>query len=320
MPINELRSIATFVKTAELGSLRQAAAAQGMTPQAASQALALLEKHLQVRLFHRTTRSMSLTDEGRQFFEAVRPTLVGMQRALQSARQAKDEMAGPLRIVGPRSIFAPILPPVINEFCRLHPEVQPDVALDDRLGNWVEDRVDVGFRVGMSPAEGVIARRLFPLQMIICASPAYIAKHGAPAHLHDLDAHRCSVFRLPNTGKLLPWPVKVDDTMTELPVVPAMSVNDEGFEIELILAGHAIGSLTGVAAAGHIRSGRLVPLLTSHVGDQFSGFVYYGSRNAQPKRVRAFIDLAIHMLANNPAFVLTNEELRAAESQGRSAL
>ena len=171
MPINELRSMTTFAKAAELGSLRQAAMAQGMTPQAASQALAQLEKHLGVRLFHRTTRSLALTDEGRQFLEAAQPALAALQRALQTARQAKDEIAGPLRIVGPRSTFLPVLWPVLEEFCRMHPDVQPEVQMDDRIGNWVEDRVDVGFRVGQSAAEGVIARRLFALQLIICASP-----------------------------------------------------------------------------------------------------------------------------------------------------
>src|SRR5690349_16605070 len=102
MPINELRSIATFAKAAELGSLRRAAQAQGMTPQAASQALAQLEQHLGVRLFHRTTRSIALTDEGQQFLEAAQPALTALQRALQGVRHAKDEIAGPLRIVGPR--------------------------------------------------------------------------------------------------------------------------------------------------------------------------------------------------------------------------
>ena len=175
MPINELRSIATFVKAAELGSLRQAAAAQGMTPQAASQALAQLERHLGVRLFHRTTRSMSLTDEGRLFLEAAQPPLLGMQRALERTRQAKEGVSGPLRIVGPLSVFAPVLWPLLDVFCHRYPDVQPDVQLDDRIGNWVDDRVDVGFRIGSSPAEGVVARRLFSLQTIICAAPAYLA-------------------------------------------------------------------------------------------------------------------------------------------------
>ncbi|WP_200947216.1 LysR family transcriptional regulator [Ramlibacter sp. Leaf400] len=317
MPINELRSIATFAKTAELGSLRRAAQAQGMTPQAASQALAQLETHLGVRLFHRTTRSMSLTDEGRQFLEAALPALAGLQRALEITRRAKDDIAGPLRIVGPRSVFTPVLWPLLDEFCRRYPQVQPDVELDDRVGNWVEDRVDVGFRVGISAAEGVIARRLFPLQLIICAAPSYLERHGAPDSLGALASHRCSTFRHAGTGRILPWFVKVDESVIELPVVPALCLNDEAIETEAVLAGHVIGFLTGVAATSHIRAGRLVPLLTQHIADRSSVFVYYGSRAAQPTRVRAFIDLAVERLVGNPAYVLTAEELAAAEADGR---
>ena len=319
MPINELRSIATFVKTAELGSLRQAAAAQGMTPQAASQALAQLEKHLGVRLFHRTTRSMSLTDEGRHFLQAAQQPLLGIQRALETTRQAKAGIAGPLRIVGPLSVFAPVIWPLLDTFCRRYPEVQPDVQLDDRIGNWVEDRVDVGFRIGPSPVDGVIGRRLFTLQLIVCASPDYLAQHGMPESLGALATHRCSAFRNPGTGRVLPWYVKNGDELIEHHVVPALTVNDEALETEAVLAGHVIGLLTSVAAARHIRAGRLVPLLLAHVADKSGVFVYYGNRTSLPARVRAFIDVAIELLTDNPAYVLGADELAAAQAAWRSS-
>ncbi|TFZ00123.1 LysR family transcriptional regulator [Ramlibacter humi] len=320
MPINELRSITVFAKTAELGSLRKAADAQGMTPQAASQALAQLEQHLGVRLFHRTTRSMALTDEGRQLLDTAVPALAALQRSLAATRRARDEIAGPMRIVAPRSALQPALWPVLDEFCRRYPEVQPDVELDDRIGNWVEDRVDVGFRIGASPAEGVVARRLFPLQLIICAAPAYLARHGAPDTLAALAAHRCTAFRSPGTRRLVPWYVKEGDTVMPQQVVPALCVNDEALETEAVLAGHAIGMLTAIAAASHIRAGRLVPLLVKHMSDQSSVFLYYGSRAAQPARVRAFIDLAVERLANTAEFVLGSAELADAERKGRSTL
>lgn len=320
MPINELRSISTFAKTAELGSLRRAAAAQGMTPQAASQALAQLERHLGIRLFHRTTRNMALTDEGRQFLEAAQPALLGLQRALQIARTAKDDIAGPLRIAGPRLAFVPLVWPILDEFCRLHPQVQPDVHLDDRVGNWVEGRVDVGFRLGASAAEGVIARRLMPLPLIICAAPDYLARHGAPESIEDLASHRCSVFRHPTTGNVVPWQIKAADGIASLDVVPALSTNDEELETHAVLGGHVMGLLTSVAAAAHIRSGRLVPLLTEHAADHLSVWIYYGTRRAQPARARAFIDLAVDRLHTNPAFALTAKELAAAEARGRKAL
>ena len=317
MSINELRAITTFAKAVELGSLRRAAAAQGITPQAASQALVQLEQHLGVRLLHRTTRHIALTEEGQQFLESAQPAVAALERALLRVRTAKDESGGPLRVVGPRSTFLPVLWPLVNEFCRRYPGVAPDVQLDDRIGNWVQDRVDVGFRIGAHADEGVIARRLFPLQLIICATPGYLEGHGFPNSLDDLAAHRCSVFRHPGTGRLLPWSVKVDGETVLRDVSPALSTNDSELEVEAVLSGQVIGSLTNISAAAHIRSGRLVPLLSEHVADNLSVFVYYGSRTAQPSRVRAFIDLAVERLTDSADYVLSEKELAAIDSRRR---
>ena len=318
MAINELRSISVFVRSAELGSLRKAAAALAISPQAASQALAQLERHLDVRLFHRTTRAMSLTDEGRQFLEEVQPALRGLQRAFDKPKRAKEEIAGPLRIVGPRSTFQPILWGLLEEFCRQYPAIVPDVQLDDRVGNWVEDRVDVGFRLGPSPHEGVIARRLFPVQMIVCASPAYVKHHGKPQSIASLHSHRCSVYRHPATGSIVPWHLKVGDEVVDQPVTPAICTNDELLELYAVLSGEVVGQLAGVTAAPYIRSGQLVPVLIDHMPDHASYFVYFGSRSSQPARARAFIDLAVKRLVDNSDYVLSTKELRAAERLARA--
>ena len=314
--ISDLRSITIFVRTVELGSLSKAAQAQQISPQAASKALKQLEGYLGVRLFHRTTRSMSLTEEGQRFLEAAQPALLALQQALSAARQTREAFAGPLRIVGPRSVVQGVIGPVLDEYSRLYPEVQPDVQLDDRIGNWVEERVDVGLRIGLSPQDGLIARRLFPLQLIICASPSYLRKHGVPHTLHDLGLHRCSVFRHAGTGHLVPWHVNVGENIQEHLVRPALSTNDEMVELGAVLAGEVIGQLAGPTAAAHIRAGRLVPLLLEHMIDVYSLFLYYGSRAAQPARVRRFIDLAVERLTDNPEFVLDAEELRQAHGQG----
>ena len=319
MSINELRSITTFVRTVELGSLSKAAAAQNISPQAASKALGQLEKYLGVRLFHRTTRSMSLTEEGQRFLEAAQPALIGLQLALQGARQTKEDIAGPLRIVGPRTVLLPVIGPVLDEYCRLYPEVQPDVQLDDRIGNWVEDRVDVGFRLGHAPQEGLIARPLFPLQLIICAAPTYLRKYGVPKNLAELGAHRCSAFRPSSIGRIVPWRVKVGDSMQDQHIHPAFCTNDEEFELRAVLAGEVIGQLAAPTAATHIRAGRLVPLLLEHMADVHNLFVYYGSRTAQPARVRSFIDLVVERLTNNAEFVLAHDELVNANVRGITA-
>ncbi len=319
MSINELRSITTFVRTVELGSLSKAAAAQNISPQAASKALGQLEKYLAVRLFHRTTRSMSLTEEGLRFLEAAQPALFGLQQALQGARKTREDIAGPLRIVGPRTVLQPIIGPVLDEYCRLYPEVRPDVQLDDRIGNWVEDRVDVGFRLGHAPQEGLIARRLFPLQLIICAAPSYLRKYGSPKNLADLGAHRCSAFRPSSIGHIVPWRVRVGENIQDQHVTPAFCTNDEAFELRAVLAGEVIGQLAAPTAASLIRAGRLVPLLIEHMSDVHNLYIYYGSRTAQPARVRAFIDLAVDRLTDDAEFVLAHDELVNASTKGMTA-
>jgi DNA-binding transcriptional LysR family regulator len=319
MAFNELRAIATFVKAAELGSLRQAAAAQAITPQAASQALTQLESHLGARLFHRTTRRLSLTQEGSQFLEAAQPGLAALQRALHGARRGREEIAGPLRIVAPRAAMLQILWPVVDEFVRLHPEVEPEVLLDDRVGNWVEDRVDVGLRYGAAPQEGLIARRLMPVQLVVCAAPGYLARHGMPATIEDLSRHRCSCFRHATTGKVMAWDFKVGEEVVSRTIAPALCTNDIDFEAQAVVDGHVIGQLVGPTAAPLVRAGRLVPLLAAHVTDHLGLYVYYGSRVAQPARVRAFIDLAVQRLAGNDAFFLHPHELAPPARQRRRA-
>lgn len=309
MPINEFRSIATFAKAVELGSIRQAALAQGVSPQAANQAIAQLERHLGVRLLHRTTRSLALTEEGQYFLENTQPALAALDRALALAREAKDEIAGPLRIVGPKSSFAAILMPLLNEFCRMYPGIQPDVQLDDGIGNWVMDRADIGFRIGASPDEGVVGRRLFAVQLIVCASPAYLEQYGVPTSLDDLANHRCSVFRHPSTGKVAPWYLQVNDEVVHRHLPPALSTNDTELEIQAVLAGQVIGQLANFSAAAHIRAGRLVPVLLPHISKHFGLHIYYGSRTSLPKRVRAFLDLAIVRLFDCPEHVLSDKEL-----------
>ena len=188
---------------------------------------------------------------------------------------------------------------------------------DWRDGNWVEDRVDVGFRSGYPPEGGVIARRLMALQLVVCATPDYLARHGTPTRIEDLAQHRCSGFRHPTTGKPMPWEFQVGDDIVAHAIPPAFCVNDIELEARAVLGGHAIGQLVGVTAAPLVRSGQLVPVLTEFVPQHLGLYVYYGSRAAQPARARAFIDLAVEMLADNPAFGLSVQELRGPAPKPR---
>ena len=318
MPINELRAIDTFTKAVELGSIRRAAVAQGVIAAGSQPGLWRSSSGTSVfacciarRAAWRSPRRAS------GLLESTQPALEALQHALHRAREAKEEIAGPLRIVGPRSSFAPVVMPVIEEFCRLYPAIEPDVRLDDGIGNWVNDRVDVGFRIGRSAEEGVIARRLFPVQLFICAAPAYLERHGIPQTLDELAAHRCSAFRHPATGQLIAWYVKVDGEIVNRHVVPALSTNDTELELQAVLAGQVIGQISNLSAADHIRQRRLVPVLVQHVSEHIGVHVYYGRRTALPRRVRAFFDLAVERLVDCPRYLLARKELREAQTAFR---
>lgn len=307
--MNEVRAISVFVRAATLGSLRKAAVELGISPQATSHAVMQLEKSLGVRLFHRTTRKLSLTEEGERLLQGVEPALAMLSSAIDDTRRSKQEVAGPLRVSAPAALGRAVLWPAILEFAARYPDVQFDVRFDDRFTDLVGDRADIGFRGGSPPSEGAIARRLLPIQLIVCASPAYIEQHGTPKTIDDLDAHRCTGYRRANTGKQAPWEFLVDGEIVYREIVASLCANDIDAETEAVLAGIAIGQLGSFSAVSHIRAGRLVPLLTQHVIQRESIYVYYRHRTEQPLRVRTFIDFVVGRLAGNREFFLAEGEL-----------
>jgi DNA-binding transcriptional LysR family regulator len=312
--VNEIRAISLFVRTAVLGSLRKAAVEQGVTPQAASLAVAQLEKHLDVRLFHRTTRRLSLTEEGRRFLESVQPPLDALTEALHNARAGREAAAGPLRVTAPRTLGSHVLWPMFEAFAQAHPDVQLDIQLEDRFQDWVAERIDVGFRARVQPDEGIIARRVLPIQLIVCASPAYLAQHGAPNQIDDLATHRCTGFLQPNTGKVAPWEFQVGDEVVSRDIVPAIQTNDPDLETRAVLAGLGIGQLASFTAVPLIRERRLVPLLLPHVVESMAMYLCYARRAQMPARVRVFIDFMVDRLRSTAEWYLGAEELGAADA------
>ncbi|SDO02917.1 transcriptional regulator, LysR family [Janthinobacterium sp. OK676] len=310
--MNDIRAITVFVRTATLGSLRRAAIDQGISPQAASQSVIQLEKSLGVRLFHRTTRKLSLTEEGQRLFDSVKPALAILSSSLDEARRSKEEVNGILRINAPQSLGLSVLWQFFELFHQSHPKVQLDIELDDQFTDLVSGRADVGFRGGPPPSGGSIARRLVPIQLIVCASPDYIERHGAPQTIDELSQHSCTGYRWANTGKVAQWQFQIGDEIVHRDIPAVICVNDTAMETRAVLSGLGIGQLGSFEAMPHIRSGRLVPLLMQHVSQCGAIYIYYGHRAEQSLRVRTFIDFMIEKLADNRAFFLDSSELAAS--------
>jgi DNA-binding transcriptional LysR family regulator len=315
--MNEVRAINIFVRAATLGSLRKAAVDQGISPQAASHAVMQLEKELGVRLFHRTTRKLSLTEEGQRLLDNVQPALAIFSSAMADVRRSKDEIAGPLRVSAPRALSRSVLWPFFVEFAALYPDVHLDVTFDDHFTDLIADRADVGFRGGSPPAAGTIARKLLPIQLIVCASPAYIEQYGAPQSIEELAGHRCTGYRRANTGKQAPWEFLIGDEIVYRDMATTLCINDTDAETQAVLAGLAIGQLASFSAAGYVRSGQLVPLLAQHMTQREAFYIYYRHRTEQPLRVRTFIDFMVERVAGNKHFYCEPSELRGARGTRR---
>nr|WP_319743757.1 LysR substrate-binding domain-containing protein [Pigmentiphaga sp.] len=276
-----------------------------------------LERALGVRLFHRTTRKLTLTDEGQRLLEQAAPALSQLVAALDEVRRSGHEDSGLLRVSAPSALGRAVLWPYMLEFSAAHPGIQLDVQFDDHLTDLVSQRADVGFRGGIAPAGGTIGRRLLPIQLIVCAAPDYLERHGAPRSVDDLAHHRCTGYRRANTGKVAPWEFVVGGETVYRDFPATLCSNDLDAEVEAVLTGGAIGQLGSFSAVPHIRAGRLVPLLLDHVSERDALYIYYRRRTEQPQRVRAFIDFMVERLANNSRFYLDRTELTQAAGGSR---
>lgn len=299
--MDTLRAITLFVDAAAAGSFQRVALARAITPQAVSKAIRQLEQHLGVRLFHRTTRRSSLTTDGLAFLESVRPGLDAIDAAVGRARASTEAIEGPLRITAPRFARKALLAP-LAEFSTLHPQVQLDLRIEDDYTDIVAAQIDVGFRGGSAPTGQVISRRLFSVEQRLCASPAYLSRHGRPADVAALARHRCTGFRLATTGRLAPCQLLVDGEMRRIDLPVVFCANDSEVELDAVLAGVGIGLIDGLTGADEVRAGRLVPLLEAHPGPDVGFHLYFAQRRNLPRRVRTFIDFIVQRLQDSPRF------------------
>lgn len=288
--MDRARVLTLFLGVVRAKSFARAAAEAGITPQAVSKAVRTLEEDLGVRLLHRTTRKLSLTDEGTRLFELADPGLRQLDEALAQVRSAKSEDDGVIRLTAPPSVGTYVLVPLMKAFRDAYPGITFDLVLSDLFTDLVEARIDVGFRAGTSPGQNLVARRLCDLPLVICAAPAYLQRHGEPRTLDDLMAHACTGFRRPVTGRMVPWELNIGGDLVFQDVPAVATFNDVQTEIEAVRAGMGIGQLSTYLVREDLRAGRLVPILRQFDSHNVGLYMYYPHRTHIPVRVRRFID------------------------------
>ncbi len=291
--VDRTRALTLFLAVARAKSFSRAAIEAGLTPQAMSKAVRQLEEHLNVRLLHRTTRKLSMTEEGTRLFELADPGIRMLDDAIDQVHASREEAGGMVRVVAPLSLGVKMLVPLIREFQQQHPSVRFDVLLDDRFTDLVDARIDVGFRIGTSAERNVVARRLRDVKLIICAAPAYLEEHGKPATIAQLLMHRCTGFRHPNTGKTVPWELQQGGEIVYQDVPAVATFNDVIAEIEAVRCGVGIGQLQAYMIEQDLDDGTLIPLLPQLATSRLGVFMYYPQRTQIPSRVRRFVDFVV---------------------------
>lgn len=282
--------VVAFIAVATEGSFARAGERLGIGRSAVSRSVQKLEGQLGTRLFLRTTRATSLTREGELFFANCRP---GVERILQALEEMRDLREGPprglLRVNATLGFGRKVIAPLIAAFRARFREVAVELVLDEREADLVTDRVDVAFREGVLDDSQVIAKQLIPMQMLVCAAPAYARKRGLPASVEDIDLHTCVNQRL-SSGQLRNWIFRVEGRVSSIAPRADLTFNDPELVLQAVLEGEGLAQLAAYQVCEALRAGSLVTCLEQFSPDDGGHYLCYLSRQQLPKRIRAFVD------------------------------
>lgn len=288
-----------FVRSVELGGFSAAARDLDLTPSALSKLVTRLEDRLGVRLMNRTTRRLALTAEGDAYFTSAKRILADIEEAETEVTRFSDSPKGLLRINVGVAFGMHQLAPALPRFLEKYPEIELDITMTDRLIDLVEEGADVAIRNGHLRDSSLVARRICDLHRVICASPIYLKKHGAPKSPQDLLNHNCiSISGAPHLRR---WPFDTKNGMETIEVGGNVSANNAETLLQLAATGVGIIRLADVIVGDGIRAGWLVPLLEDvhHREPLPLSAVYLPGKHKSP-RVAAFVTFLVETFASSP--------------------
>lgn len=281
--------LAFFVLLAKKGSLSATARELDITPPAVTRRLSLMEQRLGVRLVNRTTRTLSLTNEGEMYLAQATAILAAIREMEESVASGRDAPKGLLRINATLGFGRTTIAPLISLFAKRYPELEVQLQLTDRPINLVEEAFDLGIRFGELPDTRLSARKIMSNRRFLCAAPAYLKKHGEPQTPADLARHQCIVHRQDEDAHGI-WRLTRNRKTETVKVGGALSSNDGDVVLGWALDGHGVLLRSEWDAAKYLASGRLQIVLPDYKLAPADLFVYYPSRANLAAKVRTFID------------------------------
>ncbi|RDI98208.1 LysR family transcriptional regulator [Dyella solisilvae] len=295
MRIDDASALRAFRLIARHGSFTRAAAELEVTPSALSQSLRQLESHLGVRLLHRTTRQVGLTEAGRAFLERISPALSDIDAAIEAMRQHGDRPVGTLRIAVPQMVLDLLIIPTLPDFMRAWPELKVDIHVENRLTDLIAEGFDAGIRLGERLARDVVAAPLGGRQRaVVVGSPSYFARRGRPQHPAELATHDCVRFRF-SSGAIYRWEFAHPHGASQgqwfvVDVDGALTTNEPALAIRAAIEGLGLTHMVEPAVRSAVASGQLQTALDDWL-PPFDGFyLYYPSRLQVPPKLRVFIE------------------------------
>ena len=288
---DSLEAVAVFVAVAEAGSFSEAGRRLGISPSAVSQAVRGLEERLGASVFHRSTRSLSLTDVGQDYLLMAGPALAQLRQAAEQAAGKGGRPAGPLRLTMARAPFDLLVAPMLTRFQEAFPDVALEISVEARLIDIVKQGYDAGLRYGAHLDKDVVAVQVAPpSEAILVASPAYLATRARPAQPGDLLRHRALMCRSQGTGLIIPWALHRDGESVQIVPPAATIVHDLASQIDLAARGLGVLSAPAAMVADHVDAGRLTRVLPTWSSPIEALYVYYPSRRHQSAALRAFVE------------------------------
>jgi len=297
--MDRFENMETFIRVVEVGSISGAAERMGVTKSSVSRRLKELEGHLGVELFHRTTRKMNLTDTGRSFYQQSVRILEDVLETELATSKAHGELQGSLKIALPLSFGLMHMGPAINDFLEEHPQIEFDLDFNDREVDLIQEGFDLAIRIASLPDSSLIARRLAPIQHVICATPDYLNKHGTPQSLEDLQQHQCLAYSLMHDYKT--WRF-TDENNQEYKVTfkPHIKASVGEFLRDAAVNGQGIVTLPTFIVYREIENGTLLQLLHEYRPWQVDAYAIYPQTRHLSQRVRAFVDFLVKRFEGIP--------------------
>jgi DNA-binding transcriptional LysR family regulator len=285
-----------FISIVKHGTISAAARALGVSPPALSKRLAQLEERLGVRLLHRNTRAMSLTQEGQLYYERAAELLAAFETLEQDVMNGRFEPTGVLRVNAPLNFGRVRVAPLISAFAQAYPKLEVELILSDHPRNLIEDGFDVAVRFGTMPDSGMRARRIATNRRHLWASPDYLARYGVPENPKDLAWHQCIVVpRSDDTYGL--WTFTRGDTVESIKVRGNLRCNDSEVALAWALEGRGILMRSGWDTGRFARTDELRIVLEEYDLPNRDVYVVFPDGVAMSAKVRAFIDFAVEELA-----------------------